>query len=346
MVKKLILLNLALLLAATWLVYRLDNNLKRDAGRGDVSKIKTQAGAAKKPAVKSTPEAGKEKDKPANGAPPAPAASWDPDYKVVVDKNLFSEDRLPFKAEKEEVKAPPIPELNPKPVLVGILKTDDKRVAYLEAHGTATSLPNAPSNRYQRSNPTAPNPMAVTTLPSGGRRELAQPFEVGQEYRNGYKVTAIADTSVTLAYNGNQRVETIHLFKKDGGSRGGARPPISTPTAANMTPQHGQVVTIGGGPTAPAAIQPPGANRPPGVPTGQPGSLPNQPNRPGVNPVTPTNPVNSITPAGTPAATTSVAPTVQPVAPVITTPATSGGATSGGTPSERVTPWGKIKTRQ
>ncbi|MBI1747606.1 MAG: hypothetical protein HYR55_13605 [Acidobacteria bacterium] len=277
MIKKLILINLALIVLASWLAYNLDSSLKRDSDRGDVDKIRREVERTKKPIAKSPNFNGKEKPLP--GPIMASSTSWDANYRIAADKNLFSEDRALVKV-PENVQV--IPDLAPKPVLLGIVKVDSKRVAYVET-GMPASLPAPiPVNRAARPAPGIVSPPSHPAVmqPTGVRRGNVRALQEGADYRDGYKVTEISDASVTFTYGENKRAETILLYSHD-------KKALRPPSPISLQPSApAQVVNIG--------VAPPGRGATPGY----------TPVRTGVQP--PNMPPGSVPPATYAPGTTSV----------------------------------------
>lgn len=168
MARRLIFLNLLLLAAATFLSYELYSSVRRFDEENDIAKLKAEA-LRKAAAKKSAPYAPAQppEHKPVNMA----------EFQLVADKNLFSEDRT---SPKEKVQVI-VPELNPLPLLLGVMISGEPQALIQNPVRTAQGRPQS------------------------------EIVKLGDMYQ-GYRVARITPEEVVLTYGEGLRSYNLKLF--------------------------------------------------------------------------------------------------------------------------------------
>jgi hypothetical protein len=227
-IKKLIFLNLALMALVAFLGYRVNADFKKFWTKNNVNNIKKEA-------AENAKKASSKKAAPANAVVAARPAPPPTEYQVIADKNLFSETRSMVN-DPVLPPEPPIPELNPKPYLYGVIEdSSNVRTALIEDNGPAVGPPVGGVT----------HPIPGRPGPAPSIRKTMVSLKLGEYYR-GYKVTEITSDRVTLTYGDNKKIEYIPLFDKNK--------PKAPPAHAMMPPppmpanyNAGQVVSLSGG---------------------------------------------------------------------------------------------------
>jgi hypothetical protein len=217
--KKLIAINLLLLVTAVLLGWQLRNSILRFKAENNISKIQPVRDIKQKAVA----EPGL-----VSAAPPAP---YDPNaFSVIPDKNVFAESRT-----KEDVVAQPaVPEVPPlaqKPILVGVTSMGERSQAIIidptSAQPTRRAQTKHIGDVYQGYTITAITPDQMI-LESGSRREIIPLHEGTKRTGQGGK-TAILGTRV-VSFGGTIASTTGPAPTVAGGARSSA-PPVPTSTS-------------------------------------------------------------------------------------------------------------------
>lgn len=215
MARKLIFLNLLLLAAATFLGYELYSSVRRFDEENDVAKLKAEA--LKKAAAKKS-------------APYVPAQPSEQklvnmaEFQLVVDKNLFSEDRT---SPKEKVQVI-VPELNPLPLLLGVMISGE------------------------------PQALIQSPVRTAQGRPQSEILKLGDLYQ-GYRVTQITPEAVVLTYGEGLRSYNLKLFDPNR-----PRPQVQPPRAFLPSPPMPVHTVSGQQPISPPQAEP--AKEQPSIP--------------------------------------------------------------------------------
>lgn len=221
MARRLMFLNLLLLAAATLLSYELYSSVRRFDEENDIAKLKAEA-LKKAAAKKSAPYA------PAQ--PPEHKLVNMADFQLVADKNLFSEERTSSKEKVQVI----VPELNPLPLLLGVMISGE------------------------------PQALIQNPIRTAQGRPQSEIVKLGDMYQ-GYRVARITPEEVVLTYGEGLRSYNLKLFDPNR-----PRPQAQPPRAflpSPPTPVH----TVSVQPPAPQqAVAQPQAQQPISPPQAEP----------------------------------------------------------------------------
>ncbi len=229
MARRLIFLNVLLLAATTFLTYELYSSVGRFNEENDVAKLKAEA-LKRAVAKKSAPYA------PAQ--PPEQKMVDMDEFQLVVDKNLFSEDRTSPKEKAQVV----VPELNPLPLVLGVMISGE------------------------------PQALIQSPVRTAQGRTQSEVVKLGDLYQ-GYRITRITPEEVVLTYGEGLRSYNLKLFDPNR-PRPQAQPPraflpsppmpVHTVSGQQPTPQQ---VVAQPQPQAQQPISPPQAESAKGQPS-------------------------------------------------------------------------------